>query len=147
MQNEVDAGADVYARNVFLMKPFNQSRRVESWRPNKDDCYAAIHSPSTLPPLLLFPALQLFARQSVCQLVRQRSSLVAFILWFFAVCPFYSSPFLFLFFLPFSINRKWAFVLATSSEQSPQGGVWCKKVGGSGERERAALAKFMQSSF
>lgn len=28
MQNEVDV--DVYARNVFLMKPFNQSSRVES---------------------------------------------------------------------------------------------------------------------
>lgn len=90
------------------------------------------HAPLTL---LLLPASQLFARQAVCQLVRQRSSLVAFILWFFAVCPFYSSPFLFIFW-PFSINRKWAFVPATSSGVFREG--WVQEGGvrvkGNGQR-------------
>lgn len=139
----------VYARNVFLMKLFNQSHRPG--RPNKDDCDAAIHSPSAQLPRLPFCCPSCFSsatpsvRLSVCPFVS--SSLVAFILCFFAVCPFRSAPFCISFpSLPFSINRKWAFVLATRRESS---------TGSRGDRaerdrakgKRAVLAKFMQSSF
>lgn len=101
MQNEVDV--DVYARNVFLMKPFNQSSRVESRRParpNKDDCDAAIHSPSTQratpSPCSVF--------LHVCQLVSRRIYFMVFCRLPFTLFPqfvFPFSPLFFFFVCPF----------------------------------------------
>lgn len=103
MQNEVDV--DVYARNVFLMKPFNQSSRVESRRParpNKDDCDAAIHSPSTQRATPSSCSLFL----PVCQLVSRRIYFMVFCRLPFTLFPQFVFPFSLLFFFLFALFNK-----------------------------------------